>query len=181
MGVPGVSETGHGSFEGQSYSVHAEVDRTFRPAPETKLTPFAAIDVTALSLNSYAETSTGAGGVPGALGLKFEARDYTRTQTYLGLDASTAARISEDMVLRPSLRAAWVHDFDPTRSVQNSFLSAPGFTFDQHGAPGIRDGARVDGSILLNTKTYDLQFRAGTLLSSRYDGLDAQFGVKVRW
>ena len=181
MSVPGVSEAGHGSFVGQSYSVHAEVDRTFRPAPETKLTPFAAIDVTTLNLDSYAETATGAGGAPGALGLAFNARNYTRTQTFLGLDASTAARVSQDMVLRPSLRASWVHDFDPARTVQNSFLSAPGFQFEQHGAPGIRDGGRLDGSLVLSTKAYDLQFRAGTLLSSRYDGLDAEFGMKVRW
>ena len=132
-------------------------------------------------MDGYNETATVAGGGGGVLGLKFEARDYTRTQTYLGLDASTATRLAEDMVLRPSLRASWVHDFDPVRSVQNSFLSAPGFRFDQHGSPGIKDGARLDGSIVLNTKMYDLQFRAGTLLSSRYDGLDAEFGVKVRW
>jgi outer membrane autotransporter protein len=181
MMVPGVSETGHGAFNGQSYSGYAEVSRTFRPAPDTKLTPFAAIGVTGLALDSYAETSTAAGGAPGVLGLRFDSRNYTRTQTYLGVDASTAMAVSQDMVLRPSLRASWVHDYDPTRSAQSSFLSAPGYTFDQHGAPGIGDGARLDGRIMLNTKTYDLQLRAGALVSSRYDGLDAEFGVKVRW
>ena len=33
------------------------------------------------------------------------------------------------------LRAAWVHEFNPDRSIANSFLSVPGIRSFEHGIP----------------------------------------------
>ena len=75
--VAGVSETDQGTFDGDSYSAHAEIDRTFRPALATRITPFASLDVTRLDLDSYDESAKASGGAPGVLGLHFNDRDYT--------------------------------------------------------------------------------------------------------
>jgi uncharacterized protein with beta-barrel porin domain len=52
------------------------------------------------------------------------------------------------------VRAAWMHEFDPSRSIDSSFISAPGFNFVVEGAQPPRDALATTVGLKLNiTKT----------------------------
>jgi len=42
------------------------------------------------------------------------------------------------------LRAAWRHEFAPDRSIEASFIAAPGFNFAINGAAAVSDMAKID-------------------------------------
>jgi uncharacterized protein with beta-barrel porin domain len=48
------------------------------------------------------------------------------------------------------MRAEWVHEFEPLRSIAPSFIVAPGFNFVIQGAPAATDFARLATGAKLN-------------------------------
>ena len=84
-------------------------------------------------------------------------------------------------MLKASLRASWAHEFHPERVNTASFEAAPGISFDQHGAPGITDAARLDGRLTVGIGKVEFQARAGSLIAPRSSGFDAEVGVRVRF
>jgi len=175
ISAPGLAQKADGDFAGYAATARAELARTFVTDGGAQITPFAAIDVSQLNLPTFTEGNS-------ALALQYFGRDVMRTETNLGLQAtSDPMRLSQDALIKPSLRAAWVYDANPTPKVFNSFAGAPGYTFEQDGASAGRDGARVDASAIIQTKTYEVDLRAGALLSSQANSYDAAIGVKFHW
>jgi outer membrane autotransporter protein len=62
----------------------------------------------------------------------------------LGLQIDARWAPTNGMVWWPFLRAAWVHEFRPDRSISGSFVSAPGTLFAVDGARAWSDLLRVN-------------------------------------
>ena len=62
------------------------------------------------------------------------------------------------------VRVAWRHDFEPYRTIESSFLAAPGFDFTINGAVAPQDAASIDIGL-----KYDLTKRLA--ITSNFEGL----------
>ena len=59
-------------------------------------------------------------------------------------DLDTRMALANGMVWSPFLRAAWVHEFNPDRSIAGSFVSVPGTLFAVDGARAWNDALKVN-------------------------------------
>lgn len=143
-GMFGPAENARGKFGSNLFGGHFEIGWK-RSLGQINLTPFAAIRFDAMWQGSYAETSTVAGSTtPGSLGLRYSAHNVTSVPGSLGLRVDTSVQMDDGIVISPSVRLSWVHEFAPTRAIDAAFLAAPGFGFNVRGAPAAQDAARVD-------------------------------------
>ena len=105
------------------------------------LTPYAAAQLTSVSLPNYTETAVGAS----TFGLNYAGKDATATRSEIGLRTDKAFAVS-DGVLTLRSRAAWAHNFDLDRSITATFQALPGASFVVNGAAQAREAALVTGS-----------------------------------
>ncbi|MBZ9997871.1 hypothetical protein [Mesorhizobium sp. BH1-1-4] len=142
------------------------------------ITPFAALQFSFLSMDAFDETSLGGG----ALGLSFNQRVITSLPVSLGLQLDTTIAAGGDRSLQAWGRAAWVHEFEPDRSVKPSFQAAPGYSFVIQGAAAAEDAVAVNAGLKMNWNsntsmfaTFDGKFGDGV---QTYGG---NVGFKVNW
>ncbi|TPM31479.1 hypothetical protein FJ967_24885 [Mesorhizobium sp. B2-3-4] len=142
------------------------------------ITPFAAMQFSFLSMDAFDETSLGGG----ALGLSFDQRVITSLPVSLGLQLDTTIPVGGDRSLQAWGRAAWVHEFEPDRSVRPSFQAAPGYSFVIQGAAAAEDAVAVDAGLKMNWSsntsmfaTFDGKFGDGV---QTYGG---NVGLRVNW
>ena len=95
-----------------------------------------------LSLGSYREANLGIGDA--VLGLNFADRDIWSVPSFLGAQIDTRIAFAP-LETTAWVRAAWQHEFADRRSVDASFLVAPGFGFVVDGAGAAVDALRVSG------------------------------------
>ena len=140
--VPGFTENLNGKFFSQSLSTRVELGwRTW--FDRLAVTPFAAMQFGLLGMKGYTETASGA---PSVIGLSYASRVVDSLPVSLGLQFDSKF----DVAAMPAawwLRAAWVHEFAPDRTINPSFLAAPGYGFVVNGATAARDAARLEGSL----------------------------------
>lgn len=67
-------------------------------------------------------------------------------------------------------RAAWVHEFEPDRSVKPSFQAAPGYPFVIEGAAAAEDAVAVNAGLKVNWSNKTSMFAA----------FDGKFGEGMR-
>jgi uncharacterized protein with beta-barrel porin domain len=115
--------------------------RWIEPVLGMGLTPYAAVQVTAVSLPGYAETANPAS----AFGLNYAGKDVTATRSEFGLRTDKAFAVGDGVVTLRS-RGAWAHNFNPDRSVTATFQALPGASFVVNGAAQAREAALVTGS-----------------------------------
>jgi autotransporter-associated beta strand protein len=123
------------------------------------VTPYAAAQVTAFELPSYAENV--AGGV-NTFALNDAGKTVTATRSELGLRSDKSYAVA-DALLTLRGRAAWAHDFNTDRNVQATFQSLPGATFVVNGAALARDAA-------LTTTSAEVSFVSGISLAATFEG-----------
>ena len=105
------------------------------------LTPYAAAQVTSVSLPGYAEKAVSTG----TFGLNYAGKDATATRSEIGLRTDKAFAVSDGvMTLRG--RTAWAHNFNPDRSITATFQALPGASFVVNGATQAREAALVTAS-----------------------------------
>jgi outer membrane autotransporter protein len=117
------------------------------------VTPFAAVQTSTLWQRGFTETSTAA-GLPGILGLTSQSQTTTSLPTFLGVQLDTRLALANGMVWSPFLRAAWVHEFNPDRSIANSFVSIPGTLFAVDGARAWSDALKVNAGTRVALNQY---------------------------
>jgi uncharacterized protein with beta-barrel porin domain len=105
------------------------------------LTPYAAVQVTSVSLPNYSETA----GAASTFGLNYASKDVTATRSELGLRTDKAFAVSDGVMTLRS-RVAWAHNFDTDRSVTATFQTLPGASFVVNGAAQAREAALLTGS-----------------------------------
>ncbi|MBR1147277.1 autotransporter domain-containing protein, partial [Bradyrhizobium sp. AUGA SZCCT0431] len=123
------------------------------------VTPYAASQVTAFDLPTYAE---GALSGSNMFALEYASKAVTATRSELGwrTDKSYAAG-NATLVLRS--RLAWAHDFNPDRSIAATFQTLPGAPFVINGAAQARDAA-------MTTASAEMKFINGVSLAATFEG-----------
>ena len=146
------------------------------------LTPFVALQATSLQQGGFTETSTRAGGQPGMLGLTVQSRSGVSEPMSIGMQFDRAFQVTDDWTVTPVLRLAWVHDFQPNRSVAAGLTGLPGNAWTVMGASGAEDAINV-GISVQGMNRDGLAFFAvlDALPSSRTNSYQGQVGVKFIW
>jgi uncharacterized protein with beta-barrel porin domain len=86
------------------------------------------------------------------------------------------------MYASATLRAAWVHEFAPQRSIVGSFLAAPGYNFLVDGARAPVDALRVNAAakLTVNSATaFQVNFTGDVSRKSAEYGISA--AIKRTW
>jgi len=148
----------HARFNANAVSGRAEAGNRFAMAG-MGLTPYAAIQVTSLSLPSYAES---VGGGASTFALRYDAKDVTATRGELGVRTDTSFALA-DSVFTLRGRAAWAHDFNPDRTVAATFQTLPVAGFTVNGAAQARDAALASASA-------ELSWLNGFSLATTFEG-----------
>lgn len=176
----GATETAHGSFGSDELGGRFELGWRRRIAGY-QVTPFVAVEPAALWQQAYTETSTTAAGGPGTLALSYAARETTSLPTFVGAQLDTQYRVGGQIV-RPFLRASWVHEFMPQRQIEASFVSIPSPAFTVDGARPASDAARVSGGL---TWTIDASKALFARVDSEFSGSGTMVagtaGARVMW
>jgi outer membrane autotransporter protein len=131
----------HGSFTGTVLSARGEIGNRFKTDFAT-ITPYAALQGTALYLPNYTETSTSGGG--SLYALNYASKTVGDTKSELGAKVSRTFALSDAQTLTLSSRLAWQHDFNPNQTAQATFIDLPGSTFTVAGAKPAANAALVN-------------------------------------
>src|SRR5262249_23608833 len=104
------------------------------------LTPFAAVQYSHLWQQGFTETASSGAGL---FALTFAEKSQSSAPVFLGaqLDTQYAAG---GMMLAPYLRAAWVHEFIPDRSITSALVSVPASAFTVDGARPSSNSIKID-------------------------------------
>jgi outer membrane autotransporter protein len=183
--IPGVgtlpSETATGGFS--SNELYGRFELGWKvPVGSVKLTPFVAVEYAQLWQNGYTESSLTAGGAPGMLGLTYQPQVTDSLPTFVGAQVETTWADAFGVSYTPFLRASWVHEFEPDRTVVPSFIAAPGFNFTIEGARAASDGARVDAGFKVNlSRNFGLYANFNGEFSPRSEVYSGTGGFKYAW
>ena len=126
----GVPQTPQASFSANAISGYGEAGYQAKFGWLTAA-PFVGLEFASLNTAAFTETNH---GTPSVIGLSYESRTTTSLPGYLGLRLEAKTDLANRMSLDVWARGAWKHEFDPTRSTQSAFISAPGFDFVLQGA-----------------------------------------------
>lgn len=145
----GATEIATGAFHAHSLSARLEAGWRI-PAGSGEVTPFVAIEPARLWTAGYAETSTTLTGAPGILANSYADHGSTSLPLYLGARYGTRAALGGDLVLKPYVKAAWVHEFKPSRSIESSIVALSGPAFTIEGARAARNAVQLSGGAKLD-------------------------------
>ncbi|QUS40471.1 autotransporter outer membrane beta-barrel domain-containing protein [Tardiphaga alba] len=159
--LAGVTDRLQAAFNANAYSGRVEAgNRWLLPTlGGIGVTPYAAVQVTAFDLPTYAETS--ANGAT-TFGLTYAGKTVTDTRTELGLRTDKSFAVN-DALLTLRGRAAWVHDFNTDRAIAATFHSLPGASFTVNGAQASRDAA-------LTSASAEMKWSNGWAVAATFDG-----------
>ncbi len=105
-----------------------------RPFGRFLVTPFAGLNLAHLWSDGFTENSVTSTGAPGILGLTFGDKSVNSIQSSLGIQVDTRTRLSNGQILTPFARVAWLHEFNPDRSVHSFLTASPAAAFSPFGA-----------------------------------------------
>ena len=176
--VPGYAERPQGSFNSQAWSGYGELGYQWKYGALTT-TPFAGLGFGSLRSDSFTETNQ---GLPSVIGLSYDSRTIDSLPSYAGVQVESKAPLFNGLELGFWARGAWKHEFEPDRSTESAFISAPGFDFVIQGARPPRDAfVTTIGAKLNLTKnaalfgTFEGQFGSGA------SSIGGTGGLVVSW
>jgi autotransporter-associated beta strand protein len=138
----GPTEVATASFGSNLFSSRLEVGSKYAFS-WLSVTPFAAVQVSRLWQNGFTETNIAPAGA-GVLGLTEGSIAVSSVPTFLGVQFDNRYYFANGSVLSPYTRVSWVHEFNPTRQVTNSFIALPGTLFTVDGPHAARNAAKVE-------------------------------------
>jgi outer membrane autotransporter protein len=176
----GPDETAKGAFASDQFSGRLEIGRAFDYGP-VSVTPFAAVQAARLWQSAYTETSA-AGIAPGVLDLSYAAQTVSSLPVFLGVKFDGRADFGNGMIWTPFVHAAWVHEFEPSRTITASLTTLPVPAFTIAGASAASDAARLDlGSRLALNRWWEISGRVTgefSNLGQSYSGIGS---IKASW
>ncbi|MGO8738244.1 hypothetical protein [Rhodoblastus sp.] len=177
--IGGFNENPAGAFASNGFSGQFETGYRNRLGAGVDLTPFAGVQFAVLRMDGFTETNAGQAST---IGLTYMGRTISSVPTFLGAQLSRKIDLGDGMNLSLWVRAAWKHEFEPLRSIEASFIAAPGFDFVVHGASAITDMARVDAGMKVAVNK-NLEFFASFDGDFAPQGRDiaGMGGVRVNW
>jgi autotransporter-associated beta strand protein len=147
-----------GRFKADTFSARFEGGYRFT-TPLIGITPYAAAQVTNFNLPNYSEVSLNGGGL---FALNYAAQSLTDTRSELGLRTDKSYAM-QNGVLTLRGRAAWAHDYNPSRAVTALFQTLPGASF-------VVNGARVDADSALVSASAEMKWLNGFSIAGTFDG-----------
>jgi uncharacterized protein with beta-barrel porin domain len=127
--------------------------------PGFGLTPYAAFQMQAFYTPSYSETAASGSSL---FALNYDAHTTNVIRTELGAWIDRPFRVYDDAILSLRGRAAWAHDDWSDLTYTPSFVSLPGSSWTETGAPPPRD-------LLLASAVAEVSFRNGISLAGKFD------------
>jgi autotransporter-associated beta strand protein len=156
--APGGFDQLQGRFKADTFSARFEGGYRFA-TPMIGLTPYAAAQVTNFNLPNYSEASLNGGGL---FALNYASQSLTDTRSELGLRTDKSYAM-QNGVLTLRGRAAWAHDYNPSRAVTALFQTLPGTSF-------VVNGARVDADSALVSASAEMKWLSGFSIAGTFDG-----------
>ncbi|OSJ21458.1 autotransporter [Bradyrhizobium japonicum] len=156
--APGGFDQLQGRFKADTFSARFEGGYRFT-TPLVGITPYAAAQVTNFNLPNYSEVSLNGGGL---FALNYASQSVTDTRSELGLRTDKAYAM-QNGVLTLRGRAAWAHDYNPSRAVTALFQTLPGTSF-------VVNGARVDADFALLSASAEMKWLSGFSIAGTFDG-----------
>ncbi|MET4069926.1 autotransporter-associated beta strand protein [Bradyrhizobium sp. S3.2.6] len=147
-----------GRFKADIFSARFEGGYRFT-TPLIGITPYAAAQVTNFNLPNYSEVSLNGGGL---FALNYASQSLTDTRSELGLRTDKSYAM-QNGVLTLRGRAAWAHDYNPSRAVTALFQTLPGSSF-------VVNGARVDADSALVSASAEMKWLNGFSIAGTFDG-----------
>lgn len=147
-----------GRFKADTFSARFEGGYRFA-TPLAGITPYAAAQVTNFNLPNYSEVSLNGGGL---FALNYASQSLTDTRSELGLRTDKSYAM-QNGVLTLRGRAAWAHDYNPSRAVTALFQTLPGTSF-------VVNGARVDADSALLGASAEMKWLSGFSIAGTFDG-----------
>lgn len=147
-----------GRFKADTFSARFEGGYRFT-TPLIGITPYAAAQVTNFNLPNYSEVSLNGGGL---FALNYAAQSLTDTRSELGLRTDKSYAM-QNGVLTLRGRAAWAHDYNPSRAVTALFQTLPGASF-------VVNGAGVDADSALVSASAEMKWLSGFSIAGTFDG-----------
>lgn len=147
-----------GRFKADTFSARFEGGYRFT-TPLIGITPYAAAQVTNFNLPNYSELSLNGGGL---FALNYASQSLTDTRSELGLRTDKSYAM-QNGVLTLRGRAAWAHDYNPSRAVTALFQTLPGTKF-------VVNGARVDADSALVSASAEMKWLSGFSIAGTFDG-----------
>jgi len=158
FGVPIVSPGFNQYLTGQfkSYSMSGYFEGGYKSQiGKLEVTPFAAVEFGSMDIDSFSETNQ---RVATNIGLSYSGRNISSVPTQLGVQLKAKTKPAPGKTLTAVVRVAWEHEFEPGRSMQSSFVTAPGYNFVIQGAQppvdSLRAGAGLNLSVNRNFSVY---------------------------
>jgi uncharacterized protein with beta-barrel porin domain len=178
--IPGFAERLSGDFFSQSVSGRAELGYRYRFGPSFSITPFGALQFGSLHMTNFTES---AGGGPSIIGLSYHSRTNNTLPSFLGAQFDAETYIGGGRNLSSWARLSWVHEFDTRRTIENSFIAAPGYSFVIEGARAPSDSARANiGARLSLSKNFAIFGSAdGDFSSSGLSSFAGMGGMRISW
>ncbi|MET4485864.1 autotransporter domain-containing protein [Bradyrhizobium sp. LA7.1] len=156
--APGGFDQLQGRFKADTFSARFEGGYRFA-TPLVGITPYAAAQVTNFNLPNYSEVSVNGGGL---FALNYASQSLTDTRSELGLRTDKAYAM-QNGVLTLRGRAAWAHDYNPSRAVTALFQTLPGTSL-------VVNGARVDADSALLSASAEMKWLSGFSIAGTFDG-----------
>ncbi|MEH2513602.1 uncharacterized protein with beta-barrel porin domain [Nitrobacteraceae bacterium AZCC 1564] len=149
------------NFNANAYSGRIELGHRFLTPwfGGLGVSPYAAAQVTAFELPSYAERAVSGAST---FALNYGADTATSSRTELGLRTDKSYAL-DGAVLTLRGRAAWAHDFNPDRAVTATFQTLPGASFVVNGAALASDSA-------LTTASAEVRWLNGWSVAATFEG-----------
>lgn len=147
-----------GRFKADTFSARFEGGYRFT-TPLIGITPYAAAQVTNFNLPTYSEVSLNGGGL---FALNYAAQSVTDTRSELGLRTDKSYAM-QNGVLTLRGRAAWAHDYNPSRAVTALFQTLPSTSF-------VVNGAKVDADSALVSASAEMKWLSGFSIAGTFDG-----------
>jgi uncharacterized protein with beta-barrel porin domain len=178
--VPGFDEKLTGQFSSESPSLRLEAGLHVLESERLRLTPFVAMEKTELQMHAFTERQQN--GAASKIGLRYASHDVQSTPFSLGLQLDLKGATSGGQSLSGWMRAAWSHEFDRNRTVNPSFIAAPGYGFIIDGAAAPQDSASVEAAVRLGlNRQTSLYAHFNGNYSSVGNSVVGAAGVQFEW
>ena len=150
--------------------------------PLVNITPFGAIEPTWLWQSAFTESQQAGGNSAASLGLNVKAQQTTSLPASLGLQFDRRVDLENGWSLSPVVRAAWIREFMPQRSIDAELQMAPGETFTSYGLSAATNVAQFSlGLLVTDNKTVSGYVSGTAYASDRGQAWQAQLGVNIRF
>jgi outer membrane autotransporter protein len=144
-----VDERARGNFNSNSIGGRLEAGWR-RPVGRHFVTPFVGVDAYELEIDGFTENSQRVDGGRSILGLTYQGDSVTSVTSSVGIQFDTHYALANERVLTPFVRVAWVHEYNPERSLRSFLTTAPTAAFLVDGASAAEDVARVHAGLKLD-------------------------------